>query len=105
MNILITFGKMNVLFSSCPVLCSRQPLFFKAALGKDSKKPRHPHTKDTHRRKLTDLFSPGVTVSIDSDICFKHRIQHSRTGGKLSHGMALFLLLKSLPAVGGQVLT
>lgn len=95
---------VGALYSAPASLCSCQPLFSKAALGKDSKKPRHTHTKETHRGKHSDLFSPGVIVSIDSDICFKHRIQHGRPGGELSHEIALFLLLESLPTVGGQVL-
>lgn len=75
-------------------LCSSKQLW--------GKTPRHPGTLT----RRTGTGGGSVTflapVLIDSDICLKHRLQKGRAGGELSHGIALFLFLDSLPTVGGQ---
>lgn len=91
----------HALYSAPVSLCSSKQLW--------GKTPRNPGTLTLRTRtggKLSDLFffSPGVTVSIDSDICFKPQIQHGRTGEELSHGDSFVPTSESLPTVGGQVL-
>lgn len=75
-------------------LCSSKQLWGKI--------PRNP---DTLKLRISTGGNPVTflaPVSIDTDICFKHRIQNGRDGGEPSHGIALFLLLELLPTVRGR---
>lgn len=75
-------------------LCSSKQLWGKTL--------RHPGTLTGRTGTGGGSVTFLAPVLIDSDICFKHRLQNRRAGGELSHGIALFLLLESLPTVGGR---